>query len=114
MKILIACEFSGIVRREFAKYNHDVISCDLLPTEIQGNHYQGDVTDIINNGWARQLKALNPEKEYSDKQKRIYFKAIKETNKSLEINDRMMTKRENREYELGWELFKIHFQSLWD
>ena len=43
MKVLIACEFSGIVREAFRKKGHDVWSCDLLPTEIQGQHIQGDV-----------------------------------------------------------------------
>ena len=51
MKVLIACEFSGIVREAFTKKGHDATSCDLLPTDILGNHYQGDVFDIINDGW---------------------------------------------------------------
>lgn len=51
MKILIACEFSGILREEFKKRGHDVLSCDLLPTEIPGNHYQGNVLDLINDFW---------------------------------------------------------------
>lgn len=51
MKILIACEFSGTVRDAFAKLGHDVWSCDLEPSEQFGNHYQGSVLDIINNGW---------------------------------------------------------------
>jgi len=51
IKVLIACEFSGVVREEFRKRGHDAWSCDLLPTEIPGNHYQGDVMDIINDGW---------------------------------------------------------------
>lgn len=51
MNILIACEFSGIVREAFIKKGHNAMSCDLLPTEIPGPHYQGDVFDIINNGW---------------------------------------------------------------
>lgn len=41
MKVLIACEFSGIVRDAFFKKGHDVTSCDLLPTEKPGNHYRG-------------------------------------------------------------------------
>lgn len=49
MKILIACEFSGIVRDAFIAHGHDAISCDLLPTERPGPHYQGDVFDIVNN-----------------------------------------------------------------
>ena len=51
MRILIACEFSGSVRDEFIKLGHDAISCDLEPTEKPGPHYQGDVMDIIDDGW---------------------------------------------------------------
>lgn len=51
MKILIACEYSGTVRDAFAALGHDVISCDLLPSEKPGKHYQGDVFDIINDGF---------------------------------------------------------------
>lgn len=50
-KILIACEFSGIVREEFRKKGHDAWSCDFLDTEIPGNHYKGDVMEIISDGW---------------------------------------------------------------
>lgn len=51
MKILIACEYSGIVRDAFTAKGHDVTSCDLLPTERPGKHYQGDVRDILGDGW---------------------------------------------------------------
>lgn len=51
MKVLIACEFSGIVREAFRKRGHDAWSCDLLPTEIEGNHIQGDVLEILDKGW---------------------------------------------------------------
>lgn len=51
MKILIACEFSGIVRDAFAARGHDAWSCDLLPTERPGNHLQFDVLEVINDGW---------------------------------------------------------------
>ena len=51
MKVLIACEFSGIVRDAFAKRGHDAWSCDLLPTEIPGQHIQGDVLAILEQGW---------------------------------------------------------------
>jgi hypothetical protein len=51
MKILIACEYSGRVRDAFIRAGHDAMSCDLLPTDVAGPHYQGDVTDIINDGW---------------------------------------------------------------
>ena len=51
MKVLIACEYSGRVRDAFAKLGHDAWSCDILPTETQGNHYEGSVLDILDNGW---------------------------------------------------------------
>jgi hypothetical protein len=51
MKILVACEFSGTVRDAFAKLGHDAWSCDLEPTETIGNHYQGNMFDIVNDGW---------------------------------------------------------------
>ena len=51
MKILVACEFSGIVRDAFIAKGHNVISCDLLDTEKEGPHYKGQVQDIINNNF---------------------------------------------------------------
>ena len=51
MKVLIACEFSGIVREAFKARGHDSWSCDLLSTEISGNHYQRNVLEILNEGW---------------------------------------------------------------
>lgn len=51
MRVLIACEYSGIVRETFKDKGHDVWSCDILPTEIEGQHYQGDIFDILNQNW---------------------------------------------------------------
>lgn len=51
MKVLIACEFSGTVRDAFAARGHDSWSCDLLPTEKPGQHIQGDVLEILGQGW---------------------------------------------------------------
>jgi hypothetical protein len=51
MKVLIACEYSGTVRDAFIARGHDAMSCDLLPTDAPGPHYQGDVTDILDDGW---------------------------------------------------------------
>ena len=50
-KVLIACEYSGTVRDAFIAMGHEAMSCDLLPTDVPGPHYQGDVFDIIKNGW---------------------------------------------------------------
>ena len=46
MKILVACEYSGRVRDAFIAAGHDAISCDILPTDVDGPHYQGDVFDL--------------------------------------------------------------------
>lgn len=51
MKVLIACEYSGTVRDAFLELGHDAWSCDLLPTEKQGPHFQKDVLKVINKGW---------------------------------------------------------------
>jgi hypothetical protein len=51
MRLLVACEYSGTVRDAFIRQGHDAMSCDLLPTDAPGPHYQGDVADIINDGW---------------------------------------------------------------
>jgi site-specific DNA-cytosine methylase len=51
VRVLVACEYSGRVRDAFLARGHDALSCDLLPTEVAGPHYQGDVMDIIGDGW---------------------------------------------------------------
>ncbi|HET9189807.1 MAG TPA: hypothetical protein VFN69_04465 [Rudaea sp.] len=47
MRVLIACEYSGVVRDAFTRGGHDAMSCDLLPSETEGQHYQGDVRDVL-------------------------------------------------------------------
>jgi hypothetical protein len=51
MKVLIACEYSGRVRDAFIAMGHDAMSCDLLPTDAPGPHYQGDVRDVLDYPW---------------------------------------------------------------
>ncbi len=51
MRVLVACEYSGVVRDAFLRRGHDAMSCDLLPTDAEGPHYQGDVRDILGDGW---------------------------------------------------------------
>ena len=52
MNVLVACEYSGVVREAFAKKGHDAWSCDLLPTDQPSDkHIQGDVLEVINRGW---------------------------------------------------------------
>jgi len=76
MKVLIACEFSGIVRDAFIARGHDAMSCDLLPTESPGPHYQGDVLDILEDGWDMMIAhppcthlAVSGARWFKDKQK---------------------------------------------
>ena len=61
MRVLVACEFSGIVRRAFSARGHDAWSCDLLPAEDGSNrHITGDARDILNDGWDLLMVAHPP------------------------------------------------------
>lgn len=51
MRILVACETSGRVRDAFRRRGHDAISCDLLPTKVEGPHIEGDVLEVLDDGW---------------------------------------------------------------
>lgn len=51
MRVLVACEYSGIVRDAFLRKGHDALSCDLLPTDSPGPHYQGDIRDVLYENW---------------------------------------------------------------
>ena len=51
MRVLVACEFSGIVRDAFRALGHDATSCDLLPSERPGPHIEGDVLEVLGDGW---------------------------------------------------------------
>lgn len=61
MRVLVACEFSGVVRRAFAARGHDAWSCDLLPSEDRSNHHiVGDARDLLNDGWDLLMVAHPP------------------------------------------------------
>ena len=49
--MLVACEYSGRVRDAFIAQGHEAMSCDLLPTDAPGPHYQGDVFDVVDYPW---------------------------------------------------------------
>jgi len=61
MKILIACEFSGVVRNAFAERGDDAWSCDLLSSETPGNHIRGDVLGVLDWGWDMQFNGKPPD-----------------------------------------------------
>lgn len=51
LKVLVGCEYSGAVRDAFRALGHDAMSCDLLPTDVPGPHYHGDLFDVIDYPW---------------------------------------------------------------
>jgi hypothetical protein len=55
MRVLIACEYSGTVRDAFIAQGHDAMSCDLLPSDRPGPHYQGDIVDILGDDWGLMI-----------------------------------------------------------
>ena len=55
MDVLIACEFSGIVRDAFNRVGHNAVSCDILPTESDGEHIQDDILKHLDKGWDKQI-----------------------------------------------------------
>ena len=73
LRVLVACEFTGIVRDNFLKLGHDAISCDLLPSEKPGLHYQGNVFDIINDGF--DLMIAHPPCTYLSYASKKYWNA---------------------------------------
>lgn len=95
MKILIACEFSGIVREAFRKKGHSVFSCDLLPSEDNSiYHIQCDVREILNHNW--DLMIAHPPCTHLAVSGARWFKDKKEEQKSaLEFVNTLMNARIN-------------------
>jgi len=95
MKVLIACEYSGVVRDAFINNGHDAMSCDLLPTDVPGNHYHGNVFDVINDGW--DLMIAHPPCTHLAVSGARWFKdKVKEQAESLEFVRRLMDAPINR------------------
>lgn len=91
MRVLVACEFSGIVREEFRKLGHDAWSCDLLDTEIPGQHIKDDVLKHLENGW--DLMIAHPPCTY------------------LAISGARWWKNRQQEQKEAIEFFKVLYQS---
>lgn len=77
MRVLVACEYSGRVRDAFRALGHDAMSCDLLPSDAPGPHHQGDVFDVIGDGWDLMIAhppctylTIAAEWAYKDEQKK--------------------------------------------
>jgi len=89
MKILIACEFSGIVREAFTKKGHNAYSCDLLDSEYYGQHLKGDVRDYLDMGW--DLMIAHPPCTHLAVSGARWFKdKVKEQKEALEFVELLM------------------------
>lgn len=77
LRVLVACEFSGTVRDAFSARGHDAMSCDLLPSDKPGKHYQGDIFDIIDDRW--DLMIAHPPCTHLAVSGARYFKEKKES-----------------------------------
>ena len=88
-RVLVACEFSGRVRDAFIRNGCDAVSCDLLPTDQPGPHYQGDVFDIINDGWDLMV-AHPPCTHLAVSGARWFHKKQKEQENALQFVERLM------------------------
>lgn len=89
MRVLVACEFSGIVRDAFRDRGHDAWSCDLLDTERNGNHIVGDVRRVISDGW--ELMIAHPPCRYlAVSGARWFASRINEQQEALDFVARLM------------------------
>lgn len=88
MKVLVACEFSGIVRDAFARRGHDAWSCDLLPSERPGNHIQDDVLKHLDGGW--DLMISHPPCTYLSNMGNCRIKEPGRTDKQIQAMDFFM------------------------
>lgn len=99
LKVLVACEYSGTVRDAFIVKGHDAISCDLLPTDETGPHYQGDVFDIINDGF--DLMIAHPPCTYLTVSANKWYKDQPERKSGTLVGS---ARREAREEAIGFFL----------
>jgi len=87
MKVLIACEFSGIVREEFKAKGHNAMSCDWLNTEIPGNHWRGNLLDLLS--WPKEpwdmMIAFPPCTHLAVSGARYFYRKQKEQEEALEF-----------------------------
>lgn len=98
MKVLVACEYSGRVRNAFIARGHDATSCDLLPTDSPGPHYQGDVHDILDQGW--DLMVAHPPCTYLTVSGNRWFRP--------EFTEKYPTRHQDREDAVAF------FMDLWN
>jgi hypothetical protein len=103
LRVLVACEYSGTVRDAFIARGHDAMSCDLLPTDVPGPHYQGDVFDIIGNGF--DLMIAHPPCTYLTVSANKWLKDQPPRKSGVLVGEARRNARES-----AW----IFFKALWD
>lgn len=89
MRVLIACEQSGVVREAFKQMGHDAWSCDILPTDIPGQHYQCDIFEVIDKGWDLMI-AHPPCTHLAVSGAKHFHKKQKEQAEALEFVSKLM------------------------
>lgn len=99
MRVLVACEFSGIVREAFKDQGYDAWSCDLLDTDIPGKHIKGDIRDVLKQEW--DLMIAHPPCTYLTVSGNKWFKS--------EYQDRFPTRKQDREEAI--EFFKLLYEA---
>ena len=89
MRVLVACEFSGVVRDAFRKHGHDAWSCDLLPTERPGPHFMMDVEQMLRRDWDLMI-AHPPCTHLASSGARWFHKKSWEQKNALAFVDRLL------------------------
>lgn len=91
MKVLIGCEFSGVVREAFARKGHEAWSCDLIDSEIPGNHIKGDIEELLDTSYTWDLLIAFPPCTYLCVSGARWFKSrMKEQSDALFFVKRLM------------------------
>ena len=85
----MACEYSGVVRDAFLARGHEAVSCDLLPTESDGPHIQGDVLGVLNEGWDMMI-AHPPCTHLAVSGAAWFYRKAKEQAEALEFVGRLL------------------------
>lgn len=95
MKVLVACEFSGIVREAFKAKGHDAWSCDIINTEIEGNHLLCDVEEVLDKNWDLIIAhppctylAVSGNKHYSNRPD-LFLPAVDFAKRFFEFSDKV-------------------------
>lgn len=90
MRILVACEYTGTVRDAFRARGHAAVSCDIRPTEVDGPHIQGDVLDLLLDGWDMMI-AHPPCTHLASSGARWFKDKVEEQEQALWFVERLMT-----------------------